>query len=84
MRMRSIEEAFAQIRCSDPGTALTKTALRRLVTTGQIPSVRIGAKYLVALEAVERYMEGGTVAADAEKAPPPLGVVRRVDQGVRL
>lgn len=84
MRMRGLNEAFDEIRRSDPGTALTKTALRRLVTTGQIPSVRVGVKYLVSVEAVERYLEYGTVAADAKTTPPPLGVIRRVDQGARL
>lgn len=83
MRLRGLNEAFEEIRRSDPGTALTKTALRRLVTTGQIPSVRVGVKYLVSVEAIERYMEGGSVAA-AGQTPPQIGVIRRVDQEVRL
>ena len=48
-RMRTIDEAAAFLRQADPNTAVTKTALRRLVTSGQIPSVRVGAKYLVDL-----------------------------------
>lgn len=84
MRMRGLNEAFEEIRRSDPGTALTKTALRRLVTTGQIPSVRVGVKYLVSVEAIERYMDGGSVAAAVGQTPPQIGVIRRVDQEVRL
>ncbi len=84
MRMRSLNEAFEEIRRSDPGTALTKTALRRLVTTGQIPSVRVGVKYLVSVEAIERYMEGGSVVETAGQTPPQIGVIRRADQEVRL
>ena len=48
-RMRTIDEAAAFLREADPHTAVTKTALRRLVRSGEIPSVRVGAKYLVDL-----------------------------------
>ena len=58
MRMRGLDEGFKEIRANDPGTALTKSAFRRLVTTGRIPSVKIGTKYLVDLDVVERYYSG--------------------------
>ena len=45
---------------ADPHTAVTKTALRRLVTSGQIPSVRVGAKYLVDLGALDDFFGGKT------------------------
>ena len=77
-RMRSIEEGYREIRESDPGTALTKTALRRLVTTGEIPSVRIGTKYLFDLDAVERYLRGELKIVQREHEPPPRGVIRRI------
>lgn len=59
MRMRTIDQTAAYITESDPCTALTKTAIRRLVVTGALPSVRVGTKYLVSLEAVDAYMEHG-------------------------
>lgn len=75
MRMRTIREASEHITSVDPETALTQTALRRLVKTGAIPSVRIGTKYLVALEAVEEYLQGNQQAtAEAAK-----GVIRPVE-----
>lgn len=75
MRMRTIREASEHIAAVDPETALTQTALRRLVKTGVIPSVRIGTKYLVALEAVEGYLQGNQqVTAEAAK-----GVIRPVE-----
>lgn len=77
-RMRSIEEGYREIRESDPGTALTKTALRRLVTTGEIPSVRIGTKYLFDLDAVERYLRGELKIVQREPEPPPRSVIRRI------
>lgn len=55
---RTIREAAEWFRANDPGTALTKTAIRRLVRSGEVPSVRIGRKYLVNLEALESYLSG--------------------------
>ena len=77
-RMRSIEEGYREIRESDPGTALTKTALRRLVTTGEIPSVKIGTKYLFDLDMVDRYLRGELLMVQREPDPPPRGVIRRI------
>ena len=72
-RMRTIDQAAAWARQTDPATALTKTALRRLVLSGVIPHVSVGRKRLVALEDLESYLEhGGT-------APASVGVVRPVE-----
>ena len=57
-RMRTINQAAAWLQQNDPETALTKTALRRLVTSGKLPSVRVGQKYLISLEALEDYLHG--------------------------
>lgn len=65
-RMRTIDQAAAWLRTSDPDTALTKTALRRLVVTGQLPSVRIGQKYLIDLDILSDYLRGSTPAAIEE------------------
>lgn len=77
-RMRGIEEGFREIQANDPGTSLTKTALRRLVTTGEIPSVKIGTKYLFDLDVVERYLRGELKQVHREPDPPPRGVIRRI------
>lgn len=57
-RMRTIDQAAEWLRANDPETAFTKTALRRLVTTGELPCVRVGQKYLVSLETLEDYLQG--------------------------
>lgn len=63
-RMRTLTAAFAWLKENDPETALTKTALRKLVVTGAIPSVRIGEgskpKYLISLDALNNYLHGST------------------------
>lgn len=76
MRMRTIDQASAYLKVTDPDTALTKTALRRLVTSGKLPSVMVGAKYLVALEAIDDYLAGGGVIQS--DSPPRAGEVRPV------
>ena len=55
---RTISEAAAWFKAQDPETALTETAIRRLVRSGEVPSVRVGRKYLVNLEALESYLSG--------------------------
>lgn len=64
-RMRTLSAAFKWLQENDPDTALTKTALRRLVITGAIPSVRIGEgskpKYLINLDSLTDYLYGSAV-----------------------
>ena len=70
--MRTIDQAAAEIRAVDPETALTKTALRRLVVSGMIPSVRVGQKYLLDMNALDSYLAG------ERKTPEPPQGIRRI------
>ena len=56
MRLRTLEQAHAELIANDPNCALAKTALRRMVIAGQVPSVRVGAKYLVDLDRLPEYL----------------------------
>ena len=60
VRTRTIREAAAYFREKDPQTCLTETAIRTLLRTGAVPSVRVGRKYLVTVEALEAYLTGET------------------------
>lgn len=60
-RMRGIEQAYKELKAMDPETELTPTGFRRLVTTGQIQSVKIGAKYLINLDVLESFLAGGKI-----------------------
>ena len=51
--MRTISQVAAWIRETDPETALTETAIRRLTVTGKIKAVRVGNKYLLDLDRVD-------------------------------
>ena len=55
------------------GTGLTATALRRGVVSGEIHSIRVGKKYLLTVEAVERWLNGETSTPKSES-----GTIRRV------
>ena len=78
MRMRSIEAAHAELLARDPGCELTKTALRRFVVSGRIPSVRLGsggnAKYLLDADALEE-----NLFRAVEPEPVPVGKLRRLE-----
>jgi len=54
--MRLIKEAFDEIKRGDPQTALTKTALRRMVKSGEVPSIKINSKYLLNLDVLISYL----------------------------
>lgn len=76
MRMRTISEAAKWVKETDPHTALTPTAIRRLVISGDIPSRRAGTKYLINLDALEIYMRG---ELQAPPTPAPgFGEIRPV------
>lgn len=50
MRLRTIPEAYRELKKEDPDTAFTQHALQRLAKTGVIPVVLIGNKRLVDLD----------------------------------
>ncbi len=59
--MRTITEAYNEIKAQDENTALTLFALKTLVKSGVIPSVKIGNnKQLVNMAVLSQYLEGNT------------------------
>lgn len=72
-RIRTIDQAYAEIKARDPQTALTKTGLRRLVTTHAVPSFLVGCKYMIDLDKLEAYLQGSI--PKEESAPG----IRRVE-----
>ena len=66
-RMRTIDQAMLMLTEADPDTAITKTALRRLVTTGKLPGVvMVGQKYLINMDLLEAYLSGGVAAEEVK------------------
>ena len=56
VRMRTIDQAHAELLSADPDCALAKTALRRMVVSGQLPSVRVGTKYLLDVDRLADFL----------------------------
>ncbi|MHB8963383.1 MAG: hypothetical protein ACYC5K_09555 [Saccharofermentanales bacterium] len=66
VKVRSLREALAYIRTLDQDTGISANAVRMLVVSGKIPSVKIGRKYLVDVDLVIEFFEhqlSRTVAA---------------------
>jgi len=67
-KMRTIDQAHDYLMEKDSETALSKTALRRLVICGEIPSVKVGKKYLINLEILEKFLSlDKNITAQTEK-----------------
>lgn len=49
-QMRTIPKAYEEIKKLDPDTCFTLRALRKLVSSGQIPTVKIQNKVLINLD----------------------------------
>lgn len=49
-RMRTIPQAFAEIKRLDPNTALSETTFRKMVQRGEIPIVQVGTRRLINLD----------------------------------
>ena len=55
-RIRTLKEAHAEIKASDPCTAVSFNYLRRLVLSGAIPCIKAGNKFLINMQRLEEYL----------------------------
>lgn len=78
-KMRTINEAHAELIREDPECSLSLNALRKLVTTGQLPGViRIGAKYLLDVDGLKNWLSSGVIQpVDPQHK---LGILRRIPE----
>ncbi len=53
MKLRTIEEAYKELKTIDPGTAISKNLFRAMVTDNKIHSIKAGNKYLVDVDRLE-------------------------------
>ena len=57
--MRLIKDAFEQLKKEDPGTDITIYALRTIVKSGVVPTVRLGRKLLINYDSLLDYLSFG-------------------------
>lgn len=55
-RIRTIQQAYNEIKEKDPDTAFSCHLLRQLVSSGAIPSIKAGTRFLINMEVVEKYV----------------------------
>lgn len=67
-RMRTAKAALEELKERDPNTAFTERAIRRLILTGELPSVRIGRKYLINMDCLYSFLYEGTPHHEAATA----------------
>jgi len=72
--IRTISKCAEWLKENDADTSLTTCAIRRLVTSGTISSVRVGNRYLVNIEVLEEYLRAGTPCPKVDS-----GSIRPVD-----
>lgn len=72
---RTIAQLHAEMVAEDPDCALTLSALRRLVRSGEIRSCRVGQKYLVTHAAVSDFLAGN---APIQATPAMVDGIRRI------
>ncbi len=58
-RMRTQNNAYAEIKKLDPNTDFTKKALQRMITNKEIPTVKVGNKNLINLDLLIAKLSGG-------------------------
>ena len=60
-RMRTIEQAAAELKATDPHTAFAKNANRQLGLSGAIPAISVGNKRLICMEQLEKFLTEGAL-----------------------
>ena len=74
-RMRYPEQALAELKLEDPSTPVTVYMIRRLVSTGTIPSIQMGRRRLLNYDSLLEYL-AHPVPGEAEHQ---RGGIRRVN-----
>ena len=76
-KFRSVDETYNLIIENDPDTSLTKSGLRRLITTGVIPSVRVGRNIKLNYDSVIEALAKGSIEPMRERETG-YGEIRKI------
>lgn len=63
-RIRTIDQAYDEIKKQDPETAISRYLVRQMINQGMVPSIKSGSKKLVDVGVLERKIKeltGGSV-----------------------
>ncbi len=77
-RMRTIQEAAAELKRIDPDTAVTPYFIRRMVLSGDIPHIQAGNKRLVNLDTLLDYLAMTAAVPLSHETPSDCGKIRPI------
>lgn len=86
VKVRSLKSALIYIKSLDSGTAISENAIRKLVVSGTVPSIRVGKKYLVNVDYLVNYFEGRLspeVEQEKTETPEIGGDIRPVPECIK-
>ena len=82
IKVRSLREALDYIKSLDEDTAISGNAIRMLVLSGKVPSVKVGKKYLVDVDMILKYF-GERLSAVEVKSNPDLSKTNNIEDEIR-
>ena len=80
-RMRTLDQCVEQVREMDPETNLTRTGIKEIVITNDIPHAMVGKKMLINLDAFMDFLTGSPVE---KKTDDSLHVALTVEKLTRI
>ena len=54
--MRTLQQAYKEIVQNDPNTGITLNNIREWARFGTVPTMKVGNRYLVSMEAINAYI----------------------------
>jgi len=67
-RLRTIDQAYRELKALDPDTAISKHYIRSIVLTGQLPHLQVESKRLIDLDDLMAYIEKSMTAGPARQS----------------
>lgn len=77
-KMRTAEQAIEELKRVDPETALTVRAVRRMISSGEIPHIKVGTKLLIDFNGLCSYLSGDNQPARIQSEEARSGNIRRI------
>ncbi len=71
--MRTLPEAAAELKRMDSNTAITLTALRRMVKTGELPYISVASKRLINFDRLLELLENPNKVDTPRQNVPIVG-----------
>lgn len=77
-KLRTINGAHAALKELDPSTAISASAIRRLVKSGQLPSIHSGNRVYINTDVLLDFLEHPERYPQPEQMPEPVQGIRPV------